>query len=526
MRHFFYYSLLPVYLCTFSLGYFLSPTFYSLFGIIVPITLLGFYDIIQNKHIILRNYPVVGHFRYLLEAFRPEIQQYFIEKETDGKPFSRDQRSIIYQRAKGELDSAPFGTQLDLYQPGSEWLDHSMNAVAETPEVDRVLVGNFQCKQPYLAARFNISAMSYGSLSKTAVLSLNKAAKKGKFAQNTGEGGLAPYHLEGGGDLIWQIGTAYFGCRNTDGTFNPELFQKKSRLENVKMIELKISQGAKPGHGGILPAAKVTDEIVAIRHVVKGMDVLSPPRHREFRTPLEMMDFLQKLRDLSGGKPVGFKLCIGRFSEFFSICKAMIQKDVYPDFITVDGAEGGTGAAPREFTNHVGTPLNDGLNFVHNTLLGFGIRKHIRLIAAGKVIDGFSMISKFALGADMCNSGRGMMMALGCIQALRCNSNQCPTGIATQDPNLYRLLDVEDKSTRVARFQQETLHQVKDLLWAMGLGRVEEIRRSHIKRRIDIGKIGSYEDLFPSIRPGSLLDPAGASQTVRTWLDESSAERF
>ncbi|HXH31284.1 MAG TPA: FMN-binding glutamate synthase family protein [Bacteriovoracaceae bacterium] len=526
MRHFFYYALIPVYAITFSLAFILSPVFYSLFGIIVPLTLLGFYDILQKKHILLRNYPIVGHFRYLLEAFRPEIQQYFIEKDIDGRPFSRDQRSVVYQRAKGELDTAPFGTQLDLYRVGAEWVDHSMNAQFEARELDRVVVGNSQCKKPYAASRYNISAMSYGSLSKTAVLSLNKAARKGKFAQNTGEGGLAPYHLEGGGDLIWQIGTAYFGCRNPDGTFNPELFEKKSQLENVKMIELKLSQGAKPGHGGILPAAKVTDEIVSIRHVVKGMDVLSPPRHKQFSTPVGMLEFVRTLKELSGGKPVGFKLCIGRFSEFFSICKAMLKTNIYPDFITVDGAEGGTGAAPREFTNHVGTPLDDGLNFVHNTLLGFGIRQHVRIIAAGKVIDGFSMITKFALGADMCNSGRGMMMALGCIQALRCNTNQCPTGIATQDPTLYKLLDVEDKSMRVARFQQETLHQVKDLLWAMGLGQVEEIRKTHVQRRIGVGQISSYEDLFPTIATGSLLDAKTLNPKIKAWMDQSSAEKF
>lgn len=519
-------SLFPTYLVTLLLGYFLSPVFFSFFVVIIPVTLLGFYDIFQTKHTLMRNYPIVGHFRYLLEAFRPEIQQYFIEKDIDGRPFSRDQRSVIYQRAKSQLDTAPFGTQFDLYKSGAEWLDHSLNPVEELHELPRVYVGNHQCKKPYLASRYNVSAMSYGSLSKTAVLSLNMGAKKGNFAQNTGEGGLAPYHLEGKADVIWQIGTGYFGCRNPDGSFNAELFEKKSQLENIKMIEIKLSQGAKPGHGGILPAAKVSDEVVAIRHVEKGKDVISPPWHGEFSTPAQMMDFITKLRNLSGGKPVGFKLCIGRHSEFLSICKAMIKKDVYPDFITVDGAEGGTGAAPREFTNHMGTPLDDALNFVHNTLIGFGIREKIKLIAAGKVIDGFSMITKFALGADMCNSARGMLMAIGCIQALRCHTNQCPTGIATQDPQLYKLLDVEDKSTRVARFHGQTLNQARDLMQAIGISKVEDIRKGHIKRRMGVGHIATYDDIFATLETGSLLDFEKAPQTYKKYLLESSEEKF
>lgn len=526
MRKYFLLSLVPVYLVLFSLAYFLNTVFYSLFLLAMPLTILGIYDIIQKKHILLRNYPVIGHLRYLLEMIRPEIQQYFIEKETDGKPFSRDQRSVIYQRAKGDLDTSPFGTQLQLYQVGAEWLDHSLVKTAQIENDPRVTVGNYQCLQPYSASRYNVSAMSYGSLSKTAVLSLCRGAKSGNFYLNTGEGGLAPYHLEEGNDIVWQIGTGYFGCRNHDGSFNEDLFREKSSLPNVKMIEIKLSQGAKPGHGGILPAVKVTDEIVKIRHVLKGNDVISPPWHREFSTPLELMDFISRLRSLSGGKPVGFKLCIGKRSEFISICKAMITKDVYPDFITVDGAEGGTGAAPREFTNHMGTPLDDGLNFAVNVLKGFGIKDKIKVIAAGKVIDGFSMVTKFALGADICNSARGMMMAIGCIQALRCNSNQCPTGIATQDPQLYKLLDVDDKSKRVAQFHRRTISQVKDLINAMGVTEIERIQKSHVKRRMDVGKISSYQEIFYSVDQGAFSKLDSVEESYRNDFKEAQAEYF
>lgn len=526
MRRYFLLGLLPLYALVLTLSHFLNSVFYSLFIFIVPLTLLGLYDIFQRRHTVLRNYPVLGHMRYLLEMIRPEIQQYFIERDIDGRPFSRDQRSVIYQRAKGELDSAPFGTQLQLYQNGSEWLEHTLNKTSQLEDDPRVLIGNHQCKRPYSSSRYNISAMSYGSLSKNAIIALNRAARSGNFSHNTGEGGISPYHLEGGGDLVWQIGTGYFGCRNLDGSFNPELFREKSNLPNVKMIEIKLSQGAKPGHGGILPAVKVTDEIVKIRHVQKGIDVISPPWHSEFSSPRELMDFIQRLRDLSGGKPVGFKMCIGKRSEFISICKAMIEKDVYPDFITIDGAEGGTGAAPREFTNHMGTPLDDGLNFAHNALKGFGIRDKMKLIAAGKVIDGFSLVTKFALGADACNCGRGMMMALGCIQALRCNTNSCPTGVATQDPELYRLLDVSDKSKRVAQFHRRTIAQVRELINAMGVSQIEDIRKSHVKRRMGVGEVKSYDDLFFSVEDNSFANPATIPDDFKKCISEASTERF
>ncbi len=526
MRNEFLASLLPIYLLVFSLAHYLNSAFYSLYILIIPLTLLGLYDILQRKHTILRNYPVLGHMRYLLENIRPEIQQYFIEKDIDGRPFSRNQRSVIYQRSKGELDTSPFGTQLHLYEPGAEWLVHSLNKTGQIDSDPRVIVGNHQCSKPYSSSRYNISAMSFGSLSRTAILALSRGARSGNFSHNTGEGGISPYHLEGGGDLVWQIGTGYFGCRNHDGTFNEKLFMEKSNHPNVKMIEIKLSQGAKPGHGGILPAVKVTNEIAEIRHVLMGNDVISPAWHEEFSTPLELMDFIQRLRHLSEGKPVGIKLCIGKHSEFISICKAMIAKNVYPDFITIDGSEGGTGASPREFANHMGTPLDDGLNFANNVLIGFGIRDRLKLIAAGKVIDGFSMVTKFALGADICNSARGMMMAIGCIQALRCNTNQCPSGVATQDPELFRLLNVEDKSKRVALFHRRTMSHVLDLINSMGVSRIEDIKKSHIMRRMDVGKICSYEEIFSSLKEGQLYEFDQLATPYKKLIQEASEERF
>ena len=463
MRKEFLLSIIPILLSVFLLGHFLSSNFYYLYIFIVPIISIGLYDVTQKKHTILRNYPVLGHFRYMLEAIRPEIQQYFIERFNDGTPFSREQRSIVYQRSKGDLDTAPFGTEHDLYRSGAEWLEHSLNVVDNHQGFPRVKIGNEKCTQPYFASQLNISAMSYGSLSKTAIEALNLGAKLGGFFHNTGEGAISPYHQKHGGDLCWQIGTGYFGCRTLEGNFDDALFAEKAQMEQVKLIELKLSQGAKPGHGGILPASKVNAEVAKIRHVEIGKDVLSPPTHRAFSTPKGLIEFVQKLRELSGGKPVGFKLCIGKKIEFFAICKAMIELDTYPDFITVDGSEGGTGAAPREFTNFLGTPLNDGLNFVHNTLVGCGIRDKIKVIASGKVIDSFGMVTKFALGADMCNSARGMMFSIGCIQALRCNSNDCPAGVATQNPKLYSLLDVESKGQRVANFHKKTMEELGHL---------------------------------------------------------------
>ncbi len=491
-----------------ALTVFVNPYWVVLLVVMLAIAALGFYDMYQAKHSIMRIFPVLGRFRWVLEDLRPKIYQYFIESDTDGTPINRVDRSTVYQRAKKETETVPFGTQLNVYAEGYEWMCHSISP-KDFKTLDhnpRVLIGNKDCKQPYSASVLNISAMSYGSLSKQAVESMNAGAKLGGFAHNTGEGGISPFHLKHGGDLIWQVGTGYFGCRDKEGRFNPEMFAKNASLPQVKMVELKISQGAKPGHGGILPAAKNTPEIAAIRGVEPHTLVASPPFHSAFSTPKELILFIRQLRDLSGGKPVGFKLCIGHKSEFIAICKAMIALDIYPDFITVDGGEGGTGAAPQEFSNYVGAPLLDGLAFVHNILRGLDIRQHIKVIASGKVTSGFHLVRAMALGADACNCARAMMLAVGCIQALLCNTNKCPTGVATQDPKLAIGLDVEDKTKRVANYHKGTVENFVELLGASGLDSKENISRCHIYRRTNLNDMLTFEEIFPSIPVGSLLD--------------------
>ena len=421
-----------------SLAIILLAPFWSnalwLFIVVLPLIVLGIHDMTQRTHTILRLYPVIGHIRYLFESIRPEIQQYFVEDDTSGTPFSREFRSLVYQRAKGERDTRPFGTQFDVYRNGYEWIDHSISPKLIQERNPRIRFGTSDCSLPYDASPLNISAMSYGALSQNAIMALNKGAKIGGFAHNTGEGGLSAYHLKYGGDLIWQIGTGYFGCRNMDGSFNEKLFTEKAKSSVIKMIEIKLSQGAKPGHGGILPAAKLTQEIADIRNVPMGHDVVSPPAHSAFSSPVGLLEFISRLRECSGGKPVGFKLCIGKKTEFLAICKAMLETGITPDFITIDGAEGGTGAAPIELTNSIGTPLRDGLNFVNNALIGTGLRKQIRIIAAGKVATAFHMLRLMALGADTINSARAMMFSLGCVQSRKCHENTCPTGVATQKP--------------------------------------------------------------------------------------------
>ena len=516
-------------ICLLTIGivsYFWHPFLWSLV-IMGPIILVGIMDMLQPGHTIKRNFPVLGRMRYWMEALRPKIYQYFIESDTDGTPFNRLNRSVIYQRAKKVNDTTPFGTQLNVYEVGYEWLNHSITPLDshKLSHDPRVLVGGPDCKQPYLASIYNISAMSYGSLSQNAIMALNSGAKMGGFAHNTGEGGLSPYHLAPGGDIIWQIGTGYFGCRNQDGTFNFDLFAERAVLPNVKMIEIKMSQGAKPGHGGILPAAKVTDEIAKIRLVEKGKDVISPPYHTAFRTPVEMLEFIKKLRELSGGKPIGFKLCVGMKSQFLSICKAMVKTGIMPDFITVDGGEGGTGAAPLEFSNSVGMPLRDGLAFVHDALNGFALRRHIRIIASGKVATGFDIVKLLALGADMCNSARAMMLALGCIQALECNTNKCPTGVATQDKNLQKGLVVDDKKTRVCNFHNETVKSAVELMGAAGISDTSKMHRSFIYRRVNAAEIKTYAETYPYILRGSLIEPPYPEQ-YQFDLSNCSEESF
>jgi glutamate synthase domain-containing protein 2 len=493
-------------------------------AVVGPIIAVGVWDIVQTRHTIRRNFPIVGHFRYFFEAIRPEINQYFIESNSDGVPFSREQRSVVYQRAKRELDTLPFGTQHDVYAPGYEWASHSLAPVHVDPHGLRVSIGGSHCSQPYSASILNVSAMSYGALSRTAVMALGGGAKLGGFAQNTGEGGLTEYHLEPGGDLIWQIGTGYFGCRSETGQFSPERFAERACLPSVKMIEIKLSQGAKPSHGGILPAAKVTAEIAAIRGVPMGKDVISPPAHSAFSNPLELLAFVQRLRELSGGKPVGFKLCIGKRSEFIAVAKAMRESGLLPDFITVDGGEGGTGAAPLEFSNSIGFPLHDALVFVRNVLVGMNLRDQIRIVASGRTVTGFDLLTKFALGADLCNAARAMMMAIGCIQALRCNSNRCPTGVATQNPALYRGLNVADKRVRVANYHMETVKSAAELMGAMGLARPADVKPWHIHRRTGIGQTGHYGEIYEFLPSGALLDapPPAYAQL----LESATADSF
>lgn len=479
------------------------PALWSLvfFG---PLLVVGYADYFQRRQGVRRNFPIIGNLRYFFELIRPELQQYFVEDNLSGRPVPRELRSIVYQRAKGQLQTMPFGTQRDVYEPNHEWVDHSIVPSVVKDEDMRVVVGGAQCKKPYSASILNISAMSYGALSHAAITALNLGAAKGKFFHNTGEGGVSPYHLQGG-DVVWQIGTGYFGCRHQDGSFNEQAFQERATLPLVKMIEIKLSQGAKPGKGGVLPGKKVSGEIAEIRLVEMGKDVLSPAAHSAFSTPVGLLEFVNKLRELSGGKPVGFKLCVGQRHEFVAICKAMLETGTLPDFITVDGAEGGTGAAPLEFANSVGTPLDEGLVFVDDVLRGFGLRDRIRVISSGKVFTAFHVLTKLALGADMVNSARGMMLALGCIQALKCNTNHCPVGIATNDPSLVRGLHAPSKADRVYRYHHETVHAFAEMLGAMGRMHPNELRREDIRRRLTDGLVKTYEELFPSVPVGALL---------------------
>lgn len=489
------------------LGYFVHPFLFYFFILFIPLYLLGFYDMFFAKETIIRNFPIVGRLRFLMEQLRPKIYQYFIESDTNGTPINRVNREMVYNRAKLGNDTEPFGTQYNVYEAGYEWMTHSI-AAKNVDEIDkdiRFTIGGPDCKQPYSSSILNVSAMSFGALSKNAVRALNGGAKIGNFAQNTGEGGISPYHLELGGDLIFQFGSAYFGVRDEDGNFSPELFKEKASYPAVKMIEIKLSQGAKPGHGGMLPAIKNTEEIAAIRHIKPHVDVLSPPHHTAFSTPIGLMHFVKQCRDLSGGKPVGFKLCIGSRMEFISLCKAMVETGIKPDFITIDGGEGGTGAAPHEFSDSIGMPYREGLAFAYNALVGFALKKDIKLIASGKVITGFDLHRAFALGADGCNAARAMMLAIGCIQALECHLNTCPTGITTQDPELVAGLDVNDKRVKVANYHRRTIESFREMLAAAGLKTKDHINRHMIHRRLSMAESKTYAQIYPYIHEGSLL---------------------
>jgi glutamate synthase domain-containing protein 2 len=484
------------------------------------LTALGLHDLFQTRHAVLRNYPIAAHLRFLLEHIRPEIRQYFLESDKDGMPFPRDKRAIVYQRAKRQLDKRPFGTHYDVYGDDYEWLHHSLVPTeVPGPAEMRTLVGHAgPCTRPYSLSLLNISAMSYGALSANAVRALNKGARLGGFAHDTGEGGVSPYHREFGGDLIWEIGSGYFGARTPDGRFDPARFAEAAADPQIKMIELKLSQGAKPGHGGVLPAAKVTAEIAAIRGVPVGQDCVSPARHSAFSTPRGLLEFVAALREGSGGKPAGFKLCIGHPWEFMALCKAMVATGITPDFIVIDGKEGGTGAAPLEFMDHVGTPLRDGLNFAHNALVGIGLRDRIRIGAAGKITTGFDMARVMALGADWCNAARGFMFAVGCIQAQACHTGHCPTGVTSPDPMRGRAIVVPDKAERVRNFHANTIQALGELVAAAGLAHPRDLRPEHFLRRIASDRVESYADRFAQLAPGQLLaDPASAGGFGDAW---------
>jgi glutamate synthase domain-containing protein 2 len=492
------------------------------FGIL---TTIGLGDLVQKPHAVLRNYPILAHFRFLIEGVRPEIRQYLFESETDGAPFSRDRRAMVYQRAKMQIDKRPFGTQLATYSDGYEWLLHSLAPRPQANADFRIAIGGPDCAKPYSASVFNISAMSFGALSANAIRALNGGARLGGFAHDTGEGSLSPHHEAQGGDVIWEIGSGYFGCRTLDGKFSPEKFAEVAQKEQIKMIEIKLSQGAKPGHGGVLPGAKVTPEIAAIRGVTPGKDCISPAAHSAFSTPLQLLAFLKSLRDLSHGKPVGFKLCLGQPGEFLAIVKAMLETGIVPDFIVVDGKEGGTGAAPGEFMDHLGTPMREGLHFVHNALVGAGLRGQVRIGCSGKITTAFDIARAMAMGADWCNSARGFMFSIGCIQSLACHTDNCPTGVSTQDPWRARALVVTDKIARVANYHKATLHCLAELVAAAGLDHPSDFNLDQFRRRVSETMVASFVDLYPALEEGEFLRGARDARLRALW-DHADTSSF
>lgn len=500
-----------------------QPLIFTVF--VTAFVLLGLHDIFFSKHNLNRLYPIAAYIRYMLEYIRPEIRQYFIASDLSERPFTREQRSLVYQRAKGEVDTLPFGTEHRVRDVGYLSARHSLSPKVVPESSRRITIGGKDCKQPYSASRLNISAMSFGALSDRAVRALNRGAKKGNFAHNTGEGGLSEYHLAEGGDLVWQIGTGYFGCRTKDGHFDPTQFRDRSQHDAVKMIEIKLSQGAKPSHGGILPAAKVSPEIARNRGVAVGEDCVSPPAHTAFNNPRGLLEYVQELRELSGGKPVGFKLCVGIISEYMGICKAMLETGILPDFITVDGSEGGTGAAPVEFTDRLGRPCLEGTHIVHSTLKGVGLRDHIKIISSGKTASGFEMLSKIAFGANAVNAARTMLFAVGCIQSRKCNTNECPTGVATQNKMRSRAIDIEAKALRVQRFHEATVKSFMDLTGAMGLTNPDELMLHHLTKQ-DANETPVYCDkLYAQLETGQLLNNEGPELFLTPWM-KASADKF
>ena len=509
----------PLALLALTLLFILLPWNWMKWGLVVtvPLLLVALWDFFQTKHTLRRNYPLIARIRWIMEDLRPFARAYVVEGDLEGRPFNHDERSLVYARAKGQLDSHPFGTELDVYSDEYEWLAHSIVPNADIASEWRVDVGSSQCSRPYSASLLNISAMSFGSLSAAAIMALNKGAKAGNFYHDTGEGGLSRYHRSAGGDLVWEIGSGYFGCRTDDGSFDPDRFADTARDDQVKMIEIKLSQGAKPGHGGVLPGSKVTKEIAETRGVPLGRDVVSPPAHSTFSTPIELLEWAAKLRELSGGKPVGIKLCVGKPHEVFAVCKAMLETGIRLDYIVVDGAEGGTGAAPVEFSNRVGMPLREGLILVRNALVGTGLKGEIKLAAAGKVHSGAGMAMNFGLGADWCNAGRAFMFALGCVQSMQCHTDRCPTGIATQDVTRQRGLVVPTKAERVTRFQRHTLHALREMVVAMGLDNPWQIAPKHISERQNSARSDTIDQIYAFLEPGDLLDKPDTTQYARAW---------
>jgi glutamate synthase domain-containing protein 2 len=508
-----------------ALGFVFGPWWWAALAVLVPLVGVGVHDVLQRPHAILRNYPIIGHIRFMLESVRPELRQYLIEDERDPVPFSREHRALVYRRAKNVQDSQPLGTVKDVNAVGYGWISHSIRPVAITDHDFRLTIGGPDCAKPYSASVLNISGTSFGAMGANAIMAFNLGARLGGFAHNTGEGSISPHHRRHGGDIIWQIATGYFGCRTPEGSFDAAAFARQACDPQVKMIEIKLSQGAKPGHGGVLPKAKITAEIAATRGIGRDRDCVSPARHGAFSTPLELVGFLQRLRELSGGKPVGLKLAIGHRYEFLAIVKAMLESGVTPDFIVVDGGEGGTGSAPAELSNHVGLPLNEGLSFVHNALVGAGLRDRIRLGASGKLVTGYDLFRVFSIGADYAMAARSFMFAAGCIQSRACHTNACPTGLATQDPLRQRALVVEDKAPRVANFHRNTLRALAELLGAAGLAHPGEIKPWHVQLRHQSGAIVRGDDVYPAVAAGALLRGEVVGDIAREW-DRAQADSF
>ena len=516
-RYYVYYATILSSVLFLGLGLGVNLHFLWAFVLTGAFALLGTRDMLQTRHSVLRNYPILAHLRFLFEGIRPELRQYFFESNLSGTPFSREQRSLVYQRAKNEEAKSPFGTEFDVYAEEHAWVNHSVTPKPPCEEPLRVSVGGPDCTRPYNASLFNISAMSFGAISPNAILALNQGASKGGFAQDTGEGGISRYHREAGGDLIWEIGSGYFGCRRDDGSFNPEMFAERAADDQVKMVEIKISQGAKPGHGGMLPGAKVTPEIAETRGVPVGVDCISPAGHSAFTTPLELMEFVARLRDLSGGKPTGFKLCIGHRWEFMAMAKAMLETGITPDFIVIDGAEGGTGAAPVEFSNHLGTPLRQGLSFAHNVLVGANLRDRIKIGAGGKLVSAFDIAGAMCMGADWCNSARGFMFAVGCIQSQACHTNRCPVGVCTQDEQRQRALVVADKAKRVFNYHRNTLKALADFVAAAGLDHPTELGPQHFYFREGNRSVLPASQALTWLEPGALLDGEDCPGYANYW---------